>query len=299
MEENKKEDKPKNIQKIYKKREYYSNNGLIFLGLILLAFAVILSYNKIGISILDPSGFEKVQPINVSIIDPKNSLFSYFLTMPYTNTTLTSKGNVQDIVINVDSSTGCNVFDAINIYDNNNYFQALIQSITPTTITMNMPLDVNFDTSNTIVECAAWDLSTTDGSTTEKVFSISPPSNKTWDITNTVVTILDNKPMDSSLFGGLPPLPNGIIGRFVDNHKQNLFVIYNNNGFILRGFDMNYIPKTPSGYYGLDATLNFQKTFGDIVSLYGSEKDKWEAVNQDDLTALDSVAITVSGNVIK
>jgi len=297
MEKDKEDDSKKKINKFYQTKQITKNDtGLIMLGFILVAFAIILSFNRVNVSVIDPQSFKEIQPINVNTIEILKNPVSLFLTHSLVNTTLLNDESMDSITVNVVNTTGCIPFDAINIIDKKNYFQALITSITANTITMDMPLDVDFNAVDTKVQCAEWDLSKTDGSITPVEFSIQPPKNATWHLTSTVITILDNKEMDSSLFGGIPSLTNGIIGRFTNEHKKNLFIIYNNNGFVLRGFDLKYIEKSPAGVFGLNANLNGMDTFGTVINLHGGTYERWGSINQDDLTGLTEVAITVNGH---
>ena len=223
--------------------------------------------------------------------------FSYFLTMVINSTTLTENAYVGNETVYVTSTSGCTIFDAINIYDDENYFQGIIQEVGIDHINFTSKLDRNFNISNTVVQCAEWDLSTTDGTIEEKVFSIEAPTNKIWHISSTVINILDDSPMDSATFGGRTALSNGISGRIVDGYIKEMFLIYNNNGFNLRGFELDYIDKAPSGVYGLNAMLKFEESYGAMVRLDGETNYQWQAVNRDDLTSQEQIAITVNGHI--
>lgn len=254
-------------------------------------------YRNTGVGITNvPTDVDGNVPISVQ--DYTGEGFSFFLTQELANTTLTNNASKGDLTINVTNATGCIVFDAINIYDNESYFQSLILSTTATSITMNSELDNDFDISNTYVECAEWDLSTSDGSITPEFFKISPPTNRTWHIVSTAINILDDSPMDDSRFGGGPALTNGISGRVTDGYSKDLFLIYNNNGFFLRGFDKSYQDKAPAGLYGLNAILFLRDVYGIVVELDGSTRDVWEAVNRDDLTTQEEIGITVNGHYV-
>jgi len=235
--------------------------------------------------------------LSVQDKDKTFQTFSYFLTMPLSSTALIDDASVGDESITVNDVTNCTDFDAINIYDDEYYFQSLIYNVTGSTINLNSELDKNFSSTNTIVECAEWDLSTTDGSLIDnKIFSVSPPQNVTWHIISTNINIIDDKEMDDSKFGGIPMLDNGISGRVIDGYKKDLFLIYNNNGFFLRGFNKNYVAKAPAGLYSFNARLIFKEQYGSVVYLNGEDNDEWQAVNRDDLTSLEEVAITVQGH---
>lgn len=248
--------------------------------------------NENGTSLVTDKG-----DIPVMIHHYTGESFSYFLTMVINSTTLTENAYVGNETVYVTSTSGCTVFDAINIHDDENYFQGIIQEVGIDHINFTSKLDRDFNISNTVVQCAEWDLSTTDGSIEEKIFSIEAPANKIWHISSTIINILDGSPMDSATFGGRTALTNGISGRIVDGYTKEMFLIYNNNGFNLRGFELNYIDKAPSGVYGLNAVLKFEESYGAMVRLDGKTNDQWQAVNRDDLTSQEQIAITVNGHI--
>lgn len=253
--------------------------------------------NLVPIEIISPLEDNGAIPVNPQ--DPTNEPFSFFLTRVEDTPSLTIDIIRDDTTITVNSTTRCIPFDAINIYDDKSYFQSLILSTTATTITLNSQIDRNFSITNTIIECAEWDLSTSDGSITPETFSITPPSNRSWHVISTVFNCLDNLAMDSSKFCGGSALINGISGRVIDGYQKDLFLIYNNNGFKLRGFDLDYIDKAPAGVYGLNAELIFKEKYGVVVELNGNTSDTWQAVNRDDLTNQNEIGITVAGHYKK
>ena len=235
---------------------------------------------------------------DVNIQDYTGEAFSFFLTKTLSQPILTSDITQNDLVINVDSTTNCTVFKAVDIYDDNYYWQGLVKSVTANTITLTSMVDKNFSTTNTVVKCGEWDLSTSDGSITPEVFYITPPTNSSWHIISTVFNCLDNTDMDSAKFCGGPALTNGISGSVTDGYSKDLFLIYNNNGFVLRGFNLNYITKAPAGVYGLNAKLLFRENYGAVIELNGDSGDTWRAINRDDLTDIEEIAITVNGHYV-
>jgi hypothetical protein len=276
---------------------------LIFLAIMILALSVTFIFSQVDTSYIVNKNISTVIvgsniTQDVAIQDYTGEAFSFFLTMPLQYTTLTQNININDSVIIVDDSTNCNIFDAIDIYNNYSYTQTLIKNVVGNTITLNSELDRNFNISDTIIKCGEWDLSTSDGSVTTQTFMITPPMSQKWHIYSTAINILDNAVMDSAKFGGGPALINGISGRVTDGYTKDLFLIYNNNGFFLRGFDLNYIEKAPSGVYGLNARLRFNDEYGAVVDLDGATSDEWQAVNRDDLTGQSEIAITISGHYV-
>ena len=234
--------------------------------------------------------------VDVNLQDYTGEAFSFFLTMPLQYTELTQDAFNGNFTLYVNDTTNCNVFDAIDLYDNESYFQSLILSKTATTITMNSELDRDFNFNNTIVKCGEWNLATSDGSINQEVFLITPPSNVSWHVVTTMIKITDNSDWDLSGFGGGVALTNGISGRVTDGYDKDLFLIYDNSGFSLRGFEVKDFDKAPAGVYGFVGTLFFKDIYGAVVELNGVTNDEWQAVNRDDLTAQTEIAITINGH---
>jgi len=234
--------------------------------------------------------------VDVSIQDYTGEGFSFFLTKTLSEPILLNNISIGDLYITVDSVVNCTNFKAINIYDNESYFQGLILSASGNIINLSSEVDRNFSTTNTYIECAEWDLSTVDGTNNEEIFKIRPPTNKSWHITTTIIKITDNLDWDLSKFGGGAPLTNGISGRITDGYEKDLFLIYDNSGFALRGFDVQDFAKAPAGVYGFSALLDFKKIYGNVIELNGQTNDEWQAVARDPLISQTEIAITVNGH---
>lgn len=233
---------------------------------------------------------------DVNIQDYTGEIQNYFLTTHLHNTTFTSNG-VQGInTINVASTTDCVDFDAIDIYDNESYFQGIIQSVTANTITFTPGLDKEYDLSNSVVKCGEWDMSTIDGSTNPTEFYITPPTDVKWHLESSVFNILDNSAMDDGMFGSRSALTNGFVVSRVDGYTKELFLIYNNAGFKLRGFNREYAEKAPAGDYSYFADIQYNEKFGAVVELDGRTNDKYIVLIQDDMTSQEQMAYTVAGH---
>lgn len=224
-----------------------------------------------------------------------DSIDGLYATRVLHNTTLTSDTSINDRVIYVTDTTDCVIGDALNIYDENYFSQVLIQAVGTNNITINAPMDIEFSTLNTIVECADWTINE-DGSTTPVVYTLQPPSNATWHINTIVYSFQDDSPMDSGTFGSLPTLTNGLIVRTYDGYVRNLINVVNNKGFDERNCPIIYDDKAPAGTYGAKCTKYFKTSTGTVIELVGSTGDRFEVIVQDDLTAQDLFAVTGLGH---
>ncbi len=237
-----------------------------------------------------------VLPVSeVLVTYPVKTPADYYLYQTVATPTISSSTNIDDVVLNVVSSAGVVVDQAITIYEGVNMFQSLVTGITGTTITISSPLDFAF-TTLALVECGDWNLAV-DGSITPQVYKIKIPTITTAHIHTVNISILDSSDMDDSTFGGLPQLTNGILFRFVDTIEKNLALIVNNIGFWESGFDTNYADKAPAGQYGFKARRDIWKANGTVLQLIGSTNDEFQIHVRDDLTGLDLLACTINGHM--
>lgn len=275
---------------------------LLIFGLLIVGIAVLFTISQvkvvyIGNEVLDINITEPrdTRGVEVSIQDYTGELESYFLINVKGNGTLTNDAMMFSNSINVSDTTGCVVGEAIYLYNNESSFQALISGITGNTISFTPILDRDFYSNNSYYECGSTNLGV-DGSVNPVTYCIHPPTNISWDIETLTINFIDNADMDASLFGSRAALTNGLLIRKTNGDYNNLFMIYNNNGFILRGFDYLNIPKAPSGVYIADFSLKFDKSYGSIINLKGEDGDCIEIIVSDDLTSQTRIVASVAGH---
>ena len=264
---------------------------IIFASLFLLLFVGCTT----TIESVAPIPIEDNGAVPVNIQDYNGRLFSYFLTKELQLTTLTTDAFISDFNISVDNATGCLVGDAIDLWDDNNYFQGLITDVTGSTISFVGTIVHNFSTTNTVVKCGEWNLNV-DGSVNKQTFSITPPTNSSWDLESCTMQFKDNSDWDINTFGSRTSLQNGFTAGIRNGELTRLFLIYNNGGFALRGFDINNIEKAPSGLYGFTANLDFETRNGAIPALHGLEGESFLVNVNDDLTSQTELAFVVRGH---
>ena len=221
--------------------------------------------------------------------------FSYFLTKELQLTNLTETVAIGDFNATVVDSTGCVAGDAIDIWDDTNYFQGIITDVVGNTISFVGSTVHSYEIENTTVKCGEWNMAI-DGSVTKQTFSINPPNKVDWDIESCAIQFKDNSDWDINTFGSRTSLDNGFTAGIKDGETTRFFLIYNNGGFALRGFDITNIEKAPSGLYGFTANLDFEKRNGAIPVLVGSTGDEFTANVNDDLTSQTEVAFVVRGH---
>jgi len=243
--------------------------------------------------------FELVEPIReVSVQDSTTKIFFNNLAQAINSTpyVLASTPTVGGYTIVLTSVTGLSVNDVFGLFqDGSNpasYF-GTIKSIVDDTLTMNMPIDIAYNTDSAV----GYELLTNmnvDGSTPQ-IFTMTNQSQTPIDITRMILHITDQTIMDDAKFGGISALTNGVVLRkkYADGTYLNYFDIKNNGKIGELCYDKTYDDKAPSGYFGLTARLTFKK-LGSVIRL--SQGESLEILIQDDLTDLDTFTAMIEGH---
>lgn len=251
-----------------------------------------------GVKIIDP--VDKYGNVEIAIQDQHSEIIDYYIGRVDGTTNPSSAVYIDEVNVTVDSTTGAVQYQAINIIEEGHYYQAVVLAINGNVITTNVPFDYNF-TTNAIVEFSTWNMNV-DGSTGTQEFEICAPAGVAWDITRILFSIGDDSAMDSTTFGGIPSLPNGVVLRMVNGHTKNIFVVNDNGGFAERAYDVTYDDRrSPLGEYAVRVRRTFagQEKNGVTIRLDGDEGDCLKILIQDDLTDLTKFASVVQGHVVE
>ena len=287
-----------------------NNNVLKVLGLsfvitlviILTVFSVLSfnnSMNTINDNILSDLSINSInEDVDVVVQDYNGEFISVFLTQELQLTTLSQDHYLGNTTILLTNATNCFVGDAIDIYNDYSYFQGIITVVNGNTLTITPPIDTDFLSSNTEVKCGEWNMNV-DGSTTPVEFYVQPPFKRDWDIESIGMQFKDNADWDIETFRSLTALTNGFSVIIEDGRYKDLFLIYNNGGFLLRGGTIQNIEKAPSGTYGFIVDMEFETKYGAIPRLYGTNNEKMIAIIRDDLTDQEEIAFVVRGHVVE
>ena len=205
-----------------------------------------------------------------------------------------SKSSLNFQLQSVTDATDCLSGDAIDIYDNDYYFQGIITNVGADYINFTPELDYSFE-AGSIAKCGEWNLNS-DGSTTPVEYTINPPLERSWDIESIGMQFQDNLDWDISTFGSRSALTNGFVVAVGDGDIKNLFLVYNNGGFLLRGGTIQDVAKAPAGLYGFSVDMEFETKYGSVLKLDGTLNESLRAINQDDLTSQTQIAFTVRGH---
>lgn len=242
--------------------------------------------------IMTPSGYS----CDVYIQDQVSGLVNHYLHQEEATPSILSTQSVGSFTIDMSPTTNVDAGDAVSIGEDGRCFQSIVLSKTAASITVASSLDYAFTTAAN-VSIGAWNLNV-NGSGTPQEFILPALSGLDLDIYSISINIIDDSPMDSSLFGSIASLSNGLVIRQEGTVTKNLFLLTNNSGFSEQGFDTIYDPKPPSGVYGVRHTLSFPRYYGVARRIYDTPSDKLILRVQDDLSGMQKVVATVGGHVV-
>jgi len=179
-----------------------------------------------------------------------------------------------------------------------NFYEGVVINVSVNDIELDSPLDYAFD-SNAVAYIHSRDMNI-DGSTTTQIFHIHPPTGQKWDITGLTFTLEDNVIMDSSKFGGITALTEGVVLRVENSTIKNIFNVKTNGGFSARSCFSEYDAKAPAGVYGFRICTVFagQENRGVTIRLNGDVDDELQLLIQDDLSALSRFTCIAHGHIV-
>lgn len=268
--------------------------GILFGVLILFSLTFISSFNfeGDGVKIISPVDEYGVE---VSIQDYNGETISLFISRMLQLTNLTSNLSIGNKTAYVYNSTNCLVGDAIDIYDNDRYFQGIITGVSGNAINFTPEIDRNYFKNDTVIKCGEWNMNA-NGAITPINYYLNPPMNKAWDIESIAMQFIDNADWDINTFGSRTALSNGFTVSIGDGQPKELFLIYNNGGFTLRGGEIQNFDKSPSGSYGFGVDMMFEPKYGAVLKIDGKNNEKIIATIRDDLTSQEQIAFVVRGH---
>lgn len=238
--------------------------------------------------------------IRVAIQDQTSDIVDLYMHTTKETLTLSANQSIDDTAIVVTDVTGVSVGDLLCFKEDGRYTQVEILNIVSTTLTIDSPLDYAY-TTDASVHTGEHDLKTIAGSLAAPIiYAVSPPTGTKWDIVRVLLHIEDQTAMDTSKFGGISALTNGVILRAKNGTYKNIFNVKTNGEFAERAYDVDYSDKAPAGFYGLTIRRTFggQDKNGVVVRIDGNEGDEFQVMIQDDLTNLDHFHCIVQGHVV-
>ena len=234
--------------------------------------------------------------IDVSIQSSTSPLVIIKATELLAETTLTTLAVIDAKILSVASSTGAVVGDALTIYStlNNRVSFFTILAINGNDITVDSPIDFAYEVGS-FVQFGNTDMSV-DGSVTPRIFGVRNPTAQDIDLavdfTRMILSMELTGSGDYDEFGNIPALTNGLICRFVDGRKQNIFNVKDNREFDNLMYDFKFIAASGNAPDGLSGRFTFEK-LGSVIRLKPFEDLQF--IVEDNLTGLTTFEILLQG----
>ena len=236
-------------------------------------------------------------PVDVVIQDSTSPLFILHATEILNETTLTVDAVIDGNTFALSSVTGVLIGRDLTVYSptNNRVSFFHIISISGNVVTVDSPIDFNY-AAGEFVQIGNSNLAV-DGSVTPRIFGIRNPTaqdiNLSVDITRMILSMQLTGGGDYDEFGNIPKLTNGLVCRFVDGHKDNIFNVKDNRGFDNLMYDLKFISASGNAPDGLSGRFTFTK-LGAVIRLKPFEDLHF--IVQDDLSAITEFEITAQGS---
>ena len=246
-------------------------------------------------------GLESNGGTPVNIQDQTSPAFDlYFIQQVGVPSTSIATATEDTYSFDVTAGHGTNIGDYVGLFSTGRfYFGTVTDTPSTTTIEVDTPLDFPYPAGSTYLRTTR-DLNV-DGSVTRQIFQIGPfglAQDIEIDITRIMFYITSSSPMDDEKFGGLDPLPNGLVLRRNDGSMTNYFNVKTNGEFANHSFDAVYSDRAPSGFFGYRVRYSFagQDKHGVAVRLKAG--DTLELLNHDALQTLTSFRAIAEGHVV-
>lgn len=207
----------------------------------------------------------------------------------------------------IDITTGSAVAAGhmIELYENGNVFQALVTDVTADvafdTVEFDAPLPFAFTALGASGRVGIRNANVDGG--TPAPFTLAPPTGHIWDIAHLITYIHDQTAMDSSLFGGITALTNGVSYRVYRSATQyeHLDIIKANEEFFVHGWEVDYPENMLTDHYAIRAVKRFghEREAGAMIRLDGTKGEYLEMLVSDNLTDLDLVKFFAHGYILQ
>lgn len=240
---------------------------------------------------------------DVSIQDQTTPLIIASMSKEVAATTLAGIGAIDDLTINVTSSTGFVIGQYLSIFNiaANRFYLASVLGIASNIISLDTPLDFAFPVGS-FVTVGDRNMNT-DGSTTPVVYGLRNTEEaigSTFDITRIIISCLASSTIDLSMFGNIAGgLANGIVLRKVDGVQRNIFNAKTNAELKNLMFDFEIQAAQGAQQDGFNGRMTFagQNKMGVTIRIKPGED--LQLINPDNLTTLQALTIICEGHIVE
>jgi hypothetical protein len=237
--------------------------------------------------------------LDVFLQDQFTTLIDLYVHQNIADLAISSNTSIDDTVIAIDSGHGVTSLDMVCIIEEGRYYQGIALTVSATAVGLDTPLDFAYTTAAGI-HSAEHDLSV-NGSGNPQIYHITPPSGTQWDVTRMLFHIEGTAAMDTSKFGDISALTNGLVVRATDGQTQNIFNVKTNGEFAERAYDITYDSKAPAGSTAFRCRRSFggQDKNGVVVRLTGATSDQLQVIVQDNCSSLEHMHVIAQGHVVE
>lgn len=211
-------------------------------------------------------------------------------------TTLTVEAIEDTYVFNVADTSGAVIDEIMTLYsvNENRVSFFVIKEINVNAITVDSLIDYAYEIGD-FVQFGSQNMAV-DGSVTPRIFGIRNPTAQdielAVDFTRMILTMQLTSAGDYDEFGNIPELEKGLLCRFVDGEKRNIFNVKNNRDFDNLMYDFKFIDSLGQSPNGLSGRFTFEK-LGSVIRLKPFEDLQF--VVEDDLTNITLFEILLEG----
>ena len=240
-----------------------------------------------------------VHPADVHNI-PVNDLFHRHTNISTTLRTATVSGDIQ---LDVDDTTGFSIGDLVHLGATNEYVEPRHPIITDipdiNTLVLDGPVHNIFAIGETVIKAIA-NMASLDGTLQNPVrYRYFVGSSRVEHITRILIAMTHTSAGADDLFGGIPPLTNGVHFQANVSGQYGSFTNWKTNGDIkLDMYDVDYSVKSGPGDFGTNGRGSFNR-IGVVLRLDSTNQDFIEMLIQDTVvgTGLTDLRVKVQGHV--
>ena len=234
-----------------------------------------------------------IDVVNQSSISP---LVIVRATELIAETTLTTKAVIGDKDLIVSSNVGASIGSGLTVYSvlNNRVSFFTILNIVGSVITVDSPIDFDYEISS-FVQFGNYNMAV-NGSVTPRIFGVRNPTANDIDfevdLTRMILSMELISSGDYDEFGNIPALTNGLVCRFVDGRRQNIFNVKTNRELDTLMYDFKFIAASGQSPDGLSGRFTFER-LGSVIRLKPFEDLQF--IVQDNLEGLNVFEILLEG----
>lgn len=225
--------------------------------------------------------------------------------LPFTKETGTTKLTISPAINTYDIEVTSAAFAIpgahVRIIDEvaNRFYFGEVLSAVGNVVTLDTPIDYAYKTNSDVV-FARKEIAV-NGSVSPQTFvaKLGPSKPSVIYVTRIIFTCITATQVALPLFGDLPKLTRGLVVRKTGASQNNIMNVKSNEELVNIAFDFEVFEATnpAQGVHGFSIRLTFGGENKMDATIKLAQGDNLEVVVQDDLTGLDSLHVTLEGNI--